>query len=92
MGASRRRTNQLAAAEGEAAREVAADHARFSEANKAAAAAAPSAPRRRAAPAPPAPRPWWHGYLTTVVLSFAAWSFMRMLLRNQAWAVSHKAT
>jgi hypothetical protein len=88
MGATRRRANQLAAAEGEAAREVAADHAEFTKS-----AAAPGPARSRPPshqPQPPKQQPWWVGYLTTVALSFAFWSFTRMLLRNQAFLSAHK--
>jgi hypothetical protein len=88
MGATRRRANQLAAAEGEAAREVAADHAEFTKAAGAASAAAPT--RRRPQPAAQPKQPWWVGYLTTVALSFAFWAFTRMLLRNQAFLSAHK--
>lgn len=99
MGATRRRANQLAAAEGQAAREVAADHAQFSEKENAAAAAAAAGGGPAAAAAPPTRRrparphqqsPWWVGYLSTVVLSFVFWAFTRMLLRNQAFLSAHK--
>lgn len=100
MGAIRRRANQLAAAEGQAAREVAADHAEFAQANKgdaaaasadaAAGPAAAAAPRRRPRQPPPPQLPWWAGYLITVALSFLFWAFMRMLLRNQAFLIANK--
>jgi len=94
MGAIRRRANQLAAAEGQAAREVAADHANFAAEHQQAkegggAAAAAAGPRRRGRHGPPPPQPWWVSYLGTLALGFAFWAFMRMLLRNQAWGASH---
>jgi hypothetical protein len=90
MGATRRRANQLAAAEGQAAREVAAEHAEFVAGNKqqhGAPRAATTASRR---PPPPPPQPWWVGYLTRLALAFAFWAFTRMLLRNQAFLSEHK--
>jgi hypothetical protein len=96
MGAIRRRANQLAAAEGQAAREVAADHANFAaeqqqqaKAGGGAAGAADRGPRGRGRAPPTPPQPWWVGYLTTLALSFAFWAFTRMLLRNQAWGAAH---
>lgn len=90
MGATRRRANQLAAAEGQAAREVAADHADFAAAAQKAGQALPRKPAAAGRPPPPSKQPWWVGYLTTLALSFAFWSFTRMLLRNQAFLSPHK--